>query len=66
MIMENPCLNMAASAEVELELSERVYFRCVENGISFPEAWIQYRKNLRPYLTGEVPAPLPVRPEFPV
>jgi hypothetical protein len=63
--MENPCLNMASNAQEALDKSDVVLLRCYENDVPLPLEWAEYRAELRTFLAGDKPAPLPIMPEYP-
>lgn len=54
-----------ADAKAALVKSDIVILRCVEAGLSVPDAWVQYRKELRSFLRNPKEKGLPERPPYP-
>lgn len=57
--------NSANEARQALEESNTTILRCVENGITVPVSWRDYRKALREIITDGT-GTLPIRPEYPI
>lgn len=57
--------NSVNEARQALEESNTTILMCVENGITVPVSWRDYRKALREIVTNGT-GTLPVKPEYPV
>lgn len=55
---------LTITAQIELDKSDRTLLRCIENNISIPENWANYRKDLRKVVSG-TKKEIPVKPEYP-
>lgn len=56
--------NSVNEARQALEESNTTILMCVENGITVPDSWRDYRKALREIVTNGT-GTLPVKPEYP-
>lgn len=63
-MIERPAPSVRDNARAALTASDLTVLRCIEQGVSVPEAWATYRAALREAVrTGD--GPLPTRPVYP-
>ena len=55
---------LKGEAQDALDASDRTLLRCLERGLSLPEAWVNYRAQLREVVNGTM-STMPERPEYP-